>query len=163
MGSYMATLATIIAAFITGVIGPVSIFYLNKLQSEKHVPQPEAERTSHLEGKWKVFFFQKIAGKNKRLETIINLRKVGKYFEGDATLNDEVLGKSSIIIYNGVFNGRILKIDYRNSKPRIFQYGAAVLLMNNEGTQLAGTYVGFSPKFDKVVCGDITFCEKLET
>jgi hypothetical protein len=75
----MATLATIIAAFITGIIGPVSIFYLNKLQSEKHLPQPEAERTSHLEGKWKGYIIQKVSGKNKRIETEITIRKSGKH------------------------------------------------------------------------------------
>jgi hypothetical protein len=52
---------------------------------------------------------------------------VASIFEGEAELMDDVLGKAHIILYNGVFNGRVLKIDYRNKKTQIFQYGAIVL------------------------------------
>jgi hypothetical protein len=115
-----------------------------------------------IEGKWKGYIIQKVSGKNKRIETEITIRKSAKHIEGEAELMDDVLGKAHIILYNGVFNGRVLKIDYRNKKTQIFQYGAIVMLMNNEGSKLSGTYVGFSPTFNRIICGDIAFFDKVE-
>jgi hypothetical protein len=62
-----------------------------------------------------------------------------------------------------VFDGRILKIDYRNKEEYIFQYGSIVVEMDDEGKTLTGFYVGYSPMFGRILHGRVNLIQRIST
>lgn len=148
--------SVILAAAITGIIGPTITIIIKRLFDEKFYPKADKERINHLEGKW-FGQFKQFVGKDvyRDLEVISDLSIKGKKVSGKAVYIF-VDGKyTELKLYNGSFNGHILKIEYEGNLG-VFHRGSMILEMNPNGDKLNGRFIGYSPNFKQIIGGDIS-------
>jgi hypothetical protein len=150
---------TVLSALITAFVGPgILLLAQNAIKKrENRDPKPPRERVERLVRVWHGKFRQKIGGQYHH----VGLTATIKYNKGNlgGTLSYQFQSRSVVLdLYNLVFDGTIVKIDYRNAELGIFQYGAIVLLLNPQGDLLNGQFVGYSPSLSDVVVGQVTMC-----
>jgi hypothetical protein len=96
----------------------------------------------------------------------------------DATFYPQVLGRKiggtceyfnpvdgapmKLRLHNGVFDGTILKIEFRDQEDHVFRLGSAVLELNHLGNELSGRFVGYSPAFRTITTGSLVFRERAD-
>lgn len=64
-----------------------------------------------------------------------------------------------IVLHDGIFDGNIIKCNYRNKLSYIFQKGAIVGEMNARGDEINGRFVGYSPSQKKIITGSFYLTE----
>ena len=149
-------IAAIVSAFITGIVGPLLTVSISRKAKESRLPAASEERIKKLKGKWYGVFIQDVKGSAMRFEGIIFFKNNGKVILGEAEY-EGIQGKTKLSVYNGIFDGSILKIEYKNEVGHIVQYGTAITKMNARGDFCEGGFIGFSPGQEDIVTGQIYF------
>ncbi len=149
-------IAAVVSAIITGIIGPILTVSLSRRSKEARLPAASEERIQKLRGKWHGVFVQNVEGKTMRFEGIIFFKNNGKVILGEAEY-EGIKGKVNLSVYNGIFDGSILKIEYKNKVGHIVQYGTAITKMNARGDFCEGAFIGFSPGQEGIATGQIYF------
>ena len=153
---------TILAALITGVLGSTLTLIIQEILKSRNLPKYPQERLNRLKGTWKSYFSQKVLDKEIEVEIIVSLKNKGKYIVGSATYKDEQKQKNYLVLYNGIFDGNILKIEYKNKEAYIFQRGTIIVKMDDAGNKLTGKFVGYSPQLGIIISGKVNSQEKLD-
>jgi len=158
----------IIVGILTAIIGPLIMYYIRRWHEEKDRlkrreddPVSNEDRIFRLEGKWKCSFAQKVSGYDNSIEASLNLKMKDGLFVGEAEYTYNSPDRTFLCLYDGVFDGRILKINYKNKEKHVFQYGSIVMIMDNEGNKLNGMFVGYSPSLSLIVHGEINLYQKI--
>lgn len=151
-----AAIAAIISAFITGIVGPLLTVLISRKSKEARLPAASEDRIKKLRGKWYGVFIQDIKGAKMRFEGIIFFKNNGKVILGEAEY-EGIQGKTRLSVYNGIFDGSILKIEYKNEVGHVVQYGTAITKMNARGDFCEGGFIGFSPGQEDIATGQIYF------
>jgi hypothetical protein len=155
-----STIAAIVSALITGIIGPISALAIQKKLKDSEFPTFSKERVSRLKGKWYGRFTQMVADKEVTFDVAVSLKNQGKVIEGDVRYDNQRGERVCLIMYNGMFDGNILKIEYKNELPYIFQKGSVIVEMNARGDALHGRFVGYSPDQKKVIVGELSCTDR---
>lgn len=144
----------IVSALITGIFGPILTLFIQKKIKYSELPTSSKERLNKLKGKWYGALRQNFHGQQLNREIIIFFKTQGKPLNGDMNLDDERGEPLHLVLYEGVFDGSIMKFDYKNKLSYIFQKGAIVGEMNARGDEIHGKFVGYSPSQKKIITGD---------
>ena len=149
----------ILASIITAIIGPVLILLAKPIIEDTDIPASSGKRRSQLQGEWSGYFQQKLNGQIKRFDVNLVLRNQWRNrIKGKVKYKNSQQKSVCLIMYDGVFyNDSILKIEYRNELPRIFQRGSVLARLNAKGDEIQGKFVGFSPDQEGIIEGDV-FC-----
>lgn len=155
-----AIIAALISALITGIFGPALTLIIQRKLKDSELPIPSKERLNRLKGKWYGSFKQIVEGREVSFDVVIMLKNQGRSIEGEAKYDNERGERVCLIMYNGIFDGNILKIEYKNELPYIFQKGSVVAEMNTRGDALHGRFVGYSPDQKKIIDGEVYCSER---
>lgn len=150
--------------FITimvGIFGPLISLYIRYKIDQGKYPTSSNERLKKLiKPNWKGYFEQIDPIDNSiKLRTDINLQlsNKGKKIIGEAnaiSLHDNTQIPFVLTITNGIFDGNILKIEYRNKDLGVFQKGSVMVELNGHGDKLKGLFVGYSPTLKQIISGE---------
>lgn len=155
-----AIIAALVSALITGIFGPVITLMIQRKLKDAELPTPSKERLNRLKGKWYGSFMQVVGDKEVRFDVTILIKNKGRTIEGEARYDNERGERVCLIMYNGIFDGNILKIEYKNELPYIFQKGSVVAEMSARGDSLHGRFVGYSPDQKKIIDGEVYCSER---
>ena len=148
-------IAAFISALITGIIGPLITLRIQRRNRYAELPSPSRERLNRLEGIWYGSFTQIVENKTTNFEVELFLKNQGKIIEGKANFTNSQKEKACLVMYDGVFDRDILKIEYKNKSPYIFQSGSVIAEMDPRGNELRGKFVGYSPSQKKIIAGEV--------
>jgi muramoyltetrapeptide carboxypeptidase LdcA involved in peptidoglycan recycling len=128
------------------------------------VPDTNEARLSKLMGKWYGFFSQPDEkGKKYSIKKVeVNLEKEGENITGNVQFFDKSGNTIIHKLYNGVFDGKILIIEYGNKEEYVIQKGTIVARMSASGSELKGRFIGYSPSQDGIIHGLIYFKDQRE-
>jgi hypothetical protein len=160
-----ASLASLIAAGITAIIGPIIVILVQmylKRAEEKELPTANSDRLSHLSGRWYGKFRQHLHNDLIISDLIADLSYKRNIIKGELRFALSENESAIYDVYNGLFDGYVLKIEYKNAKKHVFQYGSAVMKMNGKGDLLEGHFVGYSPMIGDVVSGRVKLSSSQE-
>lgn len=155
-----AALSALISALITGILGPVSTLMVQRKLKDAEFPTFSKERVSRLRGKWYGHFTQMLADKEVTFDVAVSLKNQGKVIEGEVRYDNQRGERVCLVMYNGMFDGNILKIEYKNELPYIFQKGSVIVEMNARGDTLHGRFVGYSPDQKKIIVGELSCTDR---
>jgi hypothetical protein len=155
-----AAISALISAFITGIIGPVSTLVIQKKLKDSEFPTSSKERINRLKGKWYGRFTQMLGDKEVTFDVAVSLKNQGKAIEGDVRYDNQRGERVCLIMYNGMFDGNVLKIEYKNELSYIFQKGSVIVEMNARGDELHGKFVGYSPDQKRIIVGELSCTDR---
>lgn len=155
--------ATIIAAIIVGVVGPIITILVKRCLTQKKYPNYSQDRLDRLLGVWKGHYVQK-GEDNSEMKVNIeaHLKHKGKIIKGDLLTVDDRNLFEKLIIDNGYFDGNLIKVEYSNEKAYIFQKGSAVMEMSAKGDNIKGKFVGYSPIHKDIISGNVILDNKID-
>lgn len=156
-----AAIAAILSAIITGIIGPLLALGITKRNEISNLPKVSNKRLTALKGKWYGFFDQSYEGEKRRFDGMIFFQVSSNRVVGEAEYTG-LQGKTKLTLYNGIFDGNVLKIEYRNATGYIVQYGTAIMEMNARGDLCEGLFIGFSPESENIISGTVSFSASSE-
>jgi len=152
---FKKSMEAIIAALITGFLGPALTLFVQKRLKNSELPSSTNERLDRLRGKWYGSFSQLLEGQEASFDVVIFLRNRGRAIEGEVSYENKKGDETSLVLFNGLFDGNVLKVEYRNKLSYVFQAGSVVVEMNARGDELNGKFVGYSPQQNKIISGEV--------
>lgn len=151
------TVAIVVSALITGIISPLLTLFIQKKIKDSELPVSSSkERLQKLQGKWYGFLEQEFNGQLVKFDGETSFTSKGKQIVGEIKMNDERGEKMRLVLDRGIFDGDILKCDYRNECPGVHQKGTCFGRMNAKGDEIHGKFVGYSPSQEKIITGDFS-------
>ena len=152
--------AIILAAVITGIVSPIISFKVKDFLDSRSYPKADKIRINCLNGTWVGKFKQYISeNEYKEIEINAELKRRMRKVSGKATY-DFLDGKATkLSLYDGLFDGSILKIQYVGNLG-VFHKGSIILEMNPNGDKLIGKFIGYSPNYKMIINGDINMVKK---
>ena len=149
----------IVSALITGIFGPILTLFIQKKIKYSELPTSSKERLNKLKGKWYGYLIQEFEDKELKLDALAIFNNQGRIINGDVKMNDERGEHMHIVLHDGIFDGNIMKFNYRNKLSYIFQKGAIVGEMNPRGDEINGKFVGYSPSQKRIITGSFYLTE----
>jgi len=150
---------------VIGLIGtvsaPIITLIVESWYEQRQYPVPAEKRLNYLVGNWKGKFLQKNdKGIPIVTETTASLINEGRIISGQALFTSFHGRATRLRLYNGVFDGNLLKLEYENEQGHVFQKGTIVGEMTAYGDTISGKFVGYSPEFKMIISGEITFSKE---
>ena len=144
-------------AIVTAVLTQ-TITSINQYRHEqRRYPAATEERLNYLVGKWTGEFIQENReGKLVTTQVTANLINEGRIINGYTKFISFNERQNHLRLFNGIFDGRILKIEYESKQARIFQKGSIVGEMTPHGDTINGKFVGYSPELKRIISGEVT-------
>ena len=150
----------VVAAIITAILGPLVVKAVEKLRRDSLLPQAPRDRLLHLKGCWYGKVHQPTPDGGKEVYQMeAEIWHSGRVIKGSGHFESDGR-KTRLVLYNGMFDGNVLKIEYRNELARIYQKGTLVVELDAYGTKFNGQFVGYSPSMEKIITGHVS-CSKL--
>lgn len=154
----------ILAAITTGIVGPIITYLVKYRLEQKRFPSASKDRVNKLlKPVWTGIFEQPTPDAPNTFMPVkmnLSLTNKGKIIEGEIRLSAKIGEKVIEPIFsirNGVFDGRMFKLEYSNKDPGVFQNGSLMLELNEYADELNGCIVGYSPLVKEIISGDIRF------
>lgn len=151
-------IAAIIGA-VGAILAPLITILVQEILSQKRY-----KKTSRLkvltENSWKGMAIQEFNDQNDKIEIPFEMefrRRFNKVYGNakyDAPEGIEAM-PGNMNIKGGFLKDKFLKLDFRNKKPEIEQFGVFIFEMNSYGKTLNGRYCGYGPSQEKVIHGKI--------
>jgi hypothetical protein len=63
--------------------------------------------------------------------------------------------RKDMLFEGGYKNDRFLELHYRNEDEGVIQFGTLIFELSDEGSILIGKFLGFGPKYRKLVAGSV--------
>lgn len=157
----------IVVALISAILGPLVVYFIKEQFDKGKRPCTDAPRLGKLiGGVWTGKFVQDEDNEvgNIVYPATFSLSEKRRVIYGSGYFeNPSAPGKKiNIILNDGVFDGRVLKLDYQDTDPHVFRKGTVILILDDLGESLSGRFVGYSPNFSEVIFGYIEKMKKLE-
>ncbi len=105
-----AIIAALISALITGFLGPVTTLMIQRKFKDAELPTPSKDRLNRLKGEWYGSFIQMVVDKEVKFDVAVSLKNQGRTIEGEVRYENQRGERVCLIMYNGIFDGNILKI-----------------------------------------------------
>ena len=157
----MSPILVAIIGFIGTVSAPIITLAISRWFEQKRYPAHEEKRLKFLVGTWKGTFSQKDKNGNPIVaEANATLSNKGRIIFGTAQHIFDGR-KTRLNLYNGMYDGVVLKIEYMNEFGHVIQKGSIVAEMSAHGEQVIGKFVGYSPTLGGVINGEINFDKKM--
>jgi len=148
-------IASLIGGVCTIAAPVVTLFVKSKLENAKK-PQARKDRIDALNGSWAGEAEQLvgIAGKAKiDMNLRVNNRDVTGNIKVDYEQDSSINVRGELI--DGLFDGAILRITYRNAESTVLQHGNIHLELEPDGRTMTGGFIGYGYRSKKVVFGSI--------
>lgn len=152
--------ATLISALITGIFGPILTLVIQRRLKNNELPTPSKERLNRLKGVWYGYFKQVVSGQEMTFKVTATLNNQGRAIKGDAKYQNSQGERVCFLLYDGIFDGNILKIEYKNKLAYVFQNGTLVLEMNARGDLFQGKFIGYAPDERQIIGGEVKFTSR---
>ncbi|MCI5212019.1 MAG: hypothetical protein D3910_25290 [Candidatus Electrothrix sp. ATG2] len=104
---------------------------------------------------WHGEFVQKLSGETVSFHLKTMLKTRCRSVMGGASYSNDEGYSVELVLYNGEFDGTILKVEYKNKKSYVFQKGIIFAEMNAKGDKLQGFFVGLSPSENTIIHGSV--------
>lgn len=155
----VVAMITSIGALITSVITVLVKNWLEQRNEQKKYPTPEKERLHHVTGMWKGGFSQQVDENVAEItDAVAVITNKGKIIEGTLEFMSRFANeKVKFRLFRGIFDGRVLKIEYENEQKTTFQKGSIIGKLSARGDELKGKFIGYSPEFEKIIDGEVKF------
>jgi hypothetical protein len=147
--------------FIGTVSAPVITLTVKSWHEQRQYPVPAEKRLNYLVGSWKGEFSQKDdKGDSIVTETTVTIDNEGRIIGGQAQFTSFAERPTRLRLYNGVYDGKLLKLEYENEQGHVFQKGSIIGEMTPYGDTINGKFVGYSPELGRIVNGEIKFSKE---
>lgn len=152
---------SVLTLSVTAVSSATITLIGQDLYKQSQYPIVTKERLNHLigdwSGDWKGEFTQEF---NKGLIVTtgitVTLINKGRIINGHAQVNPFKGKPTELRLFNGIFDGTILKIEYESKESYIFQKGSVITKITPNGDKFNGKFLGYSPSYDDIISGEIT-------
>ena len=150
--------STILAALVGGgctLIAPPLTLMVSKYLEHRKLPVIPMDRRNALRGAWKGTLNQKLGSRASlgNAPIYVQLDTKGKRVFGEATVTYEDSENLTGSLDKGVFDGRILRIDYRHHDSDVINYGTIYAELSSSGKVLSGLLIGYGLESDRLVYG----------
>ncbi|TAN42586.1 MAG: hypothetical protein EPN22_12530 [Nitrospirae bacterium] len=154
MEAFLKTLITLVIA-IAGYIASKAIEY----RGLYNIPKP---RRDALKGRWEGTAAQHAGpeGPPSEYRVVIQFSIFWKFVRGVAfyELDNQ---KTHLKLFGGFYDNHILRLNYRNERAAVIQYGLVLLDFSSDTNQLNGSFLGYGHVHEQIVTGEISLERKL--